>query len=141
FQRVPVRTDDRRRCRDRRPPQSRAEHGYANASGPVCVRGVTGLSSKDRRGRAMTGKPLIESDRGEGTYVYDPHDNHIGTNTRLVVEKNSGQVSSAVSWFGGIFGLGEQEYSIPWSKLQYDVNLSGYRTDITEQDLKSGKYR
>jgi len=57
-----------------------------------------------------------------------------------MIEKVSGQVSSAVISFGGFFGLGEREYSIPWNKLQYDINLAGYRTDITEQDLKSDKY-
>jgi hypothetical protein len=40
----------------------------------------------------MTGKPLIESDRVEGTYVYDPSDNHIGTIKRLMIDKVSGQV-------------------------------------------------
>ena len=89
----------------------------------------------------MTGKPLIESDRVEGTYVYDPNDNHIGTIKRLMIEKISGQVSSAVISFGGFFGFGEEENSIPWNKLQYDVNLAGYRSDITEQDVRAGKYR
>jgi sporulation protein YlmC with PRC-barrel domain len=88
----------------------------------------------------MTGKPLIESDRVEGTYVYDRNDNHIGTIKRLMIEKVSGQVSSAVISFGGFFGLGEKEFFIPWTTLQYDANLSGYRTDITEQVLKTGKY-
>jgi sporulation protein YlmC with PRC-barrel domain len=88
----------------------------------------------------MAGRPVIESDRVEGTYVYDRDDNHIGTIKRLMIEKVSGHVSSAVISFGGFFGLGEHEYSIPWDKLQYDVNLAGYRTDITEQDLKAGKY-
>ena len=27
----------------------------------------------------MTGKPLIESDRVEGTAVYDPQGNHLGS--------------------------------------------------------------
>ena len=89
----------------------------------------------------MAGKPSIESDRVEGTYVYDPNDNHIGTIKRLMIDKVSGQVTSAVIAFGGFFGLGEGEYSIPWSMLRYDVNLGGYRTDVTETELKSGKYR
>ena len=88
----------------------------------------------------MPGRPLIESDRVEGTYVYDPDENHIGTIKRLMIEKITGQVSSAIISFGGFFGLAEKEYSIPWNKLQYDVNLAGYRTDITEQDLRGGKY-
>jgi sporulation protein YlmC with PRC-barrel domain len=97
--------------------------------------------AEELRERMMTGRPLIESDRVEGTYVYDHNDIHIGTIKRLMIEKVSGQVRSAVISFGGFFGLGEKEYSIPWAKLQYDVNLAGYRTDITEQDLKTGKYQ
>ena len=36
---------------------------------------------------AMTGKPLIESDRVEGTAVYDPNGNHLGSIKRLMIEK------------------------------------------------------
>jgi hypothetical protein len=36
---------------------------------------------------AMTGKPLIESDRVEGTTVYDPQGNNIGSIKRLMIEK------------------------------------------------------
>ena len=37
--------------------------------------------------RKMTGKPLIESDRVEGTNVYDPAGNKIGDIKRLMIEK------------------------------------------------------
>ena len=33
--------------------------------------------------------------------------------------------------------MGEEEHSIPWSKLTYDTSLGGYRTDITEQQLRA----
>jgi hypothetical protein len=36
-------------------------------------------------GSAMTGKPLIESDRVEGTTVYDPSGNNIGSIKRLTL--------------------------------------------------------
>jgi hypothetical protein len=39
-----------------------------------------------------TGKPLIESDRVEGTTVYDPQGNDIGSIKRLMIEKVSGRV-------------------------------------------------
>lgn len=84
----------------------------------------------------MTGKPLIESDRVEGTTVYDPAGNSIGEIKRLMIEKISGKVSYAVMSFGGFLGIGEQEHTIPWNKLDYDTSLGGYRTDITEQQLK-----
>jgi PRC-barrel domain len=84
----------------------------------------------------MTGKPLIESDRAEGTTVYDPQGNNIGSIKRLMIEKISGRVAYAVMSFGGFLGLGEEEHAIPWSKLTYDTNLGGYRTDITESQLR-----
>lgn len=84
----------------------------------------------------MTGKPLIESDRVEGTTVYDPRGTNIGSIKRLMIEKLSGKVAYAVLSFGGFLGIGEEEHTIPWSKLDYDTSLGGYRTDITEEQLR-----
>ena len=84
----------------------------------------------------MTGKPLIESDRVEGTEVYGRNDEHIGSIKRLMIEKVSGKVAYAVMSFGGFLGLGADEHTIPWNKLDYDTELGGYRTDITEQQLR-----
>jgi sporulation protein YlmC with PRC-barrel domain len=85
---------------------------------------------------AMTGKPLIESDRVEGTTVYDLQGKSIGSVKRLMIEKISGRVAYAVMSFGGFLGLGEEEHTVPWNKLTYDTNLGGYRTDITEAQLR-----
>jgi PRC-barrel domain len=82
--------------------------------------------------QTRTGKPLIESDRVEGTTVYDPQGNNIGSITRMMIEKVSGRVCYAVMSFGGFLGMGSQEHPIPWSKLTYDTRLGGYRTDVTE---------
>ncbi len=84
----------------------------------------------------MTGDPLIESDRVEGTSVYGPNGDHIGSIKRLMIEKISGKVTYAVMSFGGFLGIGEDEHTIPWNKLEYDTGLGGYRTDITEEQLR-----
>jgi hypothetical protein len=84
----------------------------------------------------MTGKPLIESDRVEGTAVYDPQGNHLGSIKRMMIEKIGGKVAYAVMSFGGFLGMGEDEHTIPWNKLDYDTSLGGYRTDITEEQLR-----
>jgi hypothetical protein len=84
----------------------------------------------------MTGKPLIESDRVEGTAVYNPQGNKIGSIKRLMIEKISGRVAYGVMSFGGFLGMGTEEYPVPWGKLTYDTGLGGYRTDITEQQLR-----
>ncbi len=79
--------------------------------------------------------PLIESNRIEGTRVYDRQGKHIGTIDHLVIEKVSGRVVYAVMSFGGFLGLGAHLYTVPWEKLHYDTGMGGYHTDITEAEL------
>ena len=79
---------------------------------------------------------LIDSDRVEGTNVFDPNGKHIGSIKRLVLEKYSGRVVYSVASFGGFLGMGSKEFTIPWSELTYDVGLGGYLTDITQEQLK-----
>src|SRR5690606_32979490 len=66
---------------------------------------------------------LIASDKVEGTKVYDPNGEHIGSIERILVEKRGGKVSYAVLSFGGFLGMGHDHYPLPWSKLEYDENL------------------
>src|SRR5262249_13065334 len=82
------------------------------------------------------GKPLIESDRVEGTAVYDPAGNKIGSIKRLMIEKISGHVVYAVMSLGGFLGVGSEEHAVPWTKLAYDRTLGGYKTDLTEEQLR-----
>jgi PRC-barrel domain len=84
----------------------------------------------------MTGKPLIESDRVEGTTVYDRQGNNVGSIKRLMIEKLSGRVAYAVMSFGSFLGIGGEEHAIPWSKLTYDTRLDGYQTDISKSELQ-----
>ncbi len=86
--------------------------------------------------KATSSKPVIESDRVEGTAVYDPHGKHIGTIKRLIIEKLSGHVVYADMTFGGFLGLGAHHHTIPWDKLSYEPRLGGYRTEITEEQVR-----
>jgi hypothetical protein len=84
---------------------------------------------------------LIGSDKVEGTAVYDAKGDHIGSIERVMIEKRSGQVSYAVLQFGGFLGIGSDYYPIPWQSLTYDTSLGGYRTNITEAQLKGAPKR
>jgi sporulation protein YlmC with PRC-barrel domain len=95
-----------------------------------------GHARRDRPGQ-RTGKPLIESDRVEGTAVYDRSGNRIGTITRVMLDKLSGRVAYAVMSFGGFFGIGADEYAVPWSMLDYDTSLEGYRTGLTAEQVRN----
>ena len=79
----------------------------------------------------------IESDRVEGTAVYDARGHRVGEVKRLIIEKVSGQVAFVIIAFQSFFGLGEDNHALAWNKLHYDQELEGYRTDITEEQLRA----
>ena len=82
---------------------------------------------------------LIGSDKVEGTAVYGADDTKIGSIERVMIDKKSGRVSYAVLSFGGFLGIGDDHYPLPWQSLKYDTALGGYRTGITESELKADK--
>ena len=82
-------------------------------------------------------KRYIESDRVEGTAVYDPSGHHVGEVKRLIIEKVSGQVAFVIIAFQSFFGLGEDDHALAWNKLHYDPDLEGYRTDVGEEELRA----
>src|ERR1700709_2624586 len=79
---------------------------------------------------------LIGSDKVQGTAVYGADGQKIGSIERVMIEKISGKVSYAVLSFGGFLGIGDDHYPLPWPSLKYNVSLGGYRTGITESQLK-----
>ncbi|MBR0798706.1 PRC-barrel domain-containing protein [Bradyrhizobium jicamae] len=79
---------------------------------------------------------LIGSDKVEGTAVYGADDRKIGSIERVMIDKVSGRVSYAVLGFGGILGLGNDHYPLPWPSLKYDTRLGGYVTGVTEDQLR-----
>lgn len=84
---------------------------------------------------------LIGSDKVEGTAVYGADESKIGSIERIMIDKISGKVAYAVLSFGGFMGMGEDYYPVPWSTLNYDTRLGGYRVNFTENQLqKAPKY-
>jgi PRC-barrel domain len=86
--------------------------------------------------RPASSKPIIESDRVEGTAIFDSKGNQIGTIKRLLIEKVSGKVLYVDVTFGGFLGIGVHHLTIPWDKLYYDREYSAYRIDITEEQAR-----
>ena len=81
-------------------------------------------------------RQLISSEDVEGTDVYSSADKRVGQVDHLMIDKLSGRVAYAVISFGGFLGLGHSHYPVPWAALKYDTSLNGFRTSITEQQLK-----
>jgi len=80
---------------------------------------------------------LIASDKVEGTAVFNREGERLGTISRFMVDKRSGQVDYAVLSFGGLFGMGQDHYPLPWKVLTYDTSRGGYVVDLDRSVLES----
>jgi sporulation protein YlmC with PRC-barrel domain len=99
-------------------------------------------STSTTAGSTSTASHVISSDDVEGTAVYNPAGEKLGSIDNLMIDKLSGQVLYAVMEFGGFLGIGSDRYPIPWDLLKYDTNKGGYIVPLDKDKLKNApKYR
>jgi PRC-barrel domain len=87
----------------------------------------------DRADSTRPSRAFIESDRVVGTAIHDPAGKPLGTIKRLIIEKTSGRVAYVVI----SLGAEDEFHAVPWGKLQYDVGLHAYRTEVTDRQLRA----
>ncbi len=80
---------------------------------------------------------LIASDRVEGTAVYDREGSKLGTVRQMMIEKRSGTVRHVIVGYGGIFGMGEANFPLPWDALEYDEDRDGYVAQVDTDRMHS----
>ena len=85
---------------------------------------------------ATTGA-IISSDKVEGTKVYNPAGEKLGSIDDLMIDKRSGEVRYAVLEFGGFLGMGTDRYPLPWETLKYDTDKGGYVVPLDKARLKN----
>lgn len=83
---------------------------------------------------------LIASNKVEGTSVYNPNGDKLGSIYNFMVDKTSGQVEYAVLQFGGMLGLGSDYYPLPWDVLAYDEDQGGYVVELSKEQLKNAPH-
>ena len=52
------------------------------------------------------------------------------------LEETAESVCEAAKSGGGILGIGNDHYPLPWQSLKYDTRLGGYVTGVTENQLR-----
>lgn len=71
-----------------------------------------------------------------GTKVTNPKGESLGSINELVVDPDSGQVVYVVVSFGGMFGLGNKLFALPWSALHWERDKKNYVLNIDNEVLK-----
>ncbi len=71
-----------------------------------------------------------------GTKVTNPKGEGLGNIKELVLDPDSGQVVYAVISFGGLFGLGNKLFALPWNTLHWSRDNENYVLDVDKDTLK-----
>jgi hypothetical protein len=81
----------------------------------------------------ITPNTLINAERVEGTSVYNPQGDKLGTIDDIMIDKVSGKAIYAIMSFGGFLGIGEKYHPLPWSALNYDEGKGGYVVNLDKK--------
>ncbi|MBW4093664.1 MAG: PRC-barrel domain containing protein [Proteobacteria bacterium] len=79
---------------------------------------------------------LIAASKVNGTSVYNPRGDSLGSIYDVMLDKGTGKVAFAIMSFGGFLGLGESYHPLPWSLLRYDPRQGGYIVNLDRDRLE-----
>lgn len=79
---------------------------------------------------------LIAADQVEGTRVYNPSGDDLGSVQDVMIDKISGRIAYAVVGFGGFLGIGDRHYPLPWETLKYNPAMGGFVVDLDRRVLE-----
>jgi len=71
-----------------------------------------------------------------GNRVVDRAGQEVGRIQELMVDPKNGRVTYAVMSFGGVFGLGEKLFAVPWVSLELDPDHDRFFMDVDREKLK-----
>jgi hypothetical protein len=87
--------------------------------------------------KATTTTPLtLSASTITGDEVVNLDGDSIGKITEVMLDINSGRIAYAVMSFGGVLGLGDKLFAIPWGQLTLDAKNKRFTLDVTEEHLK-----
>ncbi|MBN9555119.1 MAG: PRC-barrel domain-containing protein [Alphaproteobacteria bacterium] len=79
----------------------------------------------------------ILASKVKGTSVYNNAGEKIGTVEDVVLDKLSNQIMFAALGFGGLMGIGEKYYPVPWSMLDYSEDRGGYVVPLDKARIEN----
>jgi sporulation protein YlmC with PRC-barrel domain len=85
---------------------------------------------------SITSGSLIAAEKVNGTNVYNPAGDNLGTVNDILIDKVSGRAIYAVMSFGGFLGMGKKHNPLPWGTLKYDEKKGGYVINMDKKQLQ-----
>jgi sporulation protein YlmC with PRC-barrel domain len=93
-----------------------------------------GIYQRDKQG---PGPRLMGADTLIGEDVYNHQDEDLGDIKEIMLDMQTGQIAYAVLSFGGLLGMGDKLFAVPWQSLQLDTSNKRFILDCSKEKLEN----
>src|SRR5687768_1195973 len=83
------------------------------------------------------GPRLMGADTLLGNDVYNLQDEDLGDIEEIMLDMETDEVSYAVLSFGGLLGMGDKLFAVPWKALKLDTVNKRFTLDVAKEKLES----
>lgn len=83
-----------------------------------------------------TDDPVISASTLSGDKVRNANGEDLGKLEELMIDIKHGRVAYAVISFGGLLGVGDKLFAIPWSALKVDTKEKCLILDVSKEQLE-----
>ena len=97
------------------------------------TRDTYGMYAKSDHG---PGPELMGADTLMGNDVYNKDDENLGDIKEFMIDMSSGQIGYAVLSFGGLLGMGDKLFAVPWRALTLDTVNKRFTLNVPKAKLK-----
>jgi sporulation protein YlmC with PRC-barrel domain len=82
------------------------------------------------------GRQVLSASTITGDAVRNPEGEDLGKIEDIMLDMSTGKISYAVLSFGGVLGMGDKLFAIPWSALELDADNKCFVLDIEKEKLE-----
>ena len=94
--------------------------------------GMYAVSDSDGPGPRLMGAGTLM-----GNDVYNRQDEDLGDIKEIMLDVQTGRISYAVLSYGGLLGMGEKLFAVPWEALTLDTDNKRFTLNVPKDQLDS----
>lgn len=83
------------------------------------------------------GPRLMGADTLIGNDVFNRQDEDLGSIKEIMLDVQGGRISYAVLSYGGMLGIGDKLFAVPWDALTLDTDNNRFTLDVAKERLES----
>ncbi|CAH1072441.1 PRC-barrel domain-containing protein [Candidatus Nitrotoga sp. 1052] len=83
------------------------------------------------------GPQLMGADTLIGNDVYNQADEDLGDIKEIMLDMESGKIAYAVLSYGGVLGIGEKLFAVPWGALTLDTKNKRFILNVEKDRLEN----